>query len=90
MLGKFTHNNIIKYSDKYKASKDNIPLYYSKDTEKNVTVSFYKLSQIIKKTQIMQYQTVDTPRRRCCALEDANTAKRYLEAKMVTNQHQMI
>ena len=49
MFGKFAHNNIIKYSDRYKASKDNIPLYYSKDTEKNVTVSFYKLSQIIKK-----------------------------------------
>ena len=49
IFGKFTHNNIIKYSDKYKGSKDNIPLYYSKDTEKNVTVSFYKLSQIIKK-----------------------------------------
>ena len=48
MFRKFSHNNIIKYSDKYKASKENIPLYYSKE-KKNMTVSFYKVSQIMKK-----------------------------------------
>ena len=57
MFGKFSHNNIIKYSDKYKASKENIPLYYSKEKKKRD--SFILQSDLnYEKIQIMRCHTV--------------------------------
>ena len=58
MFEKFTHNNIIKYSDKYKASKDNIPLYYSKDTEKKRDSFILQSDLNYEKIQIMRCHTV--------------------------------
>ena len=57
MFGKFSHNNIIKYSDKYKASKENIPLYYSKEKKKRDSFILQSESNY-EKTQIMRYHTV--------------------------------